>query len=89
MAANTRQVNSILAAARKYGRSLRWLECRFNAETGNYDYTIEVAKRHSGQRGGPLKGYHRYDLANLTPEERATIRKIRTEPGCENNISKN
>lgn len=88
MPKNTRRVQLILAAARKYGRTLRAFTCRFNQETAQFVYTIEVAKRHSGQRGGNTRGYHRYDLENLTPEQRDTIRKIRIEPGCANAISR-
>ena len=81
------RVKSILTAARKYGRTLRRLQCRFNPETKMFDYEILVAKRHSGQRGGRLRGAHIYHLTNLNPESRATLRKIRPEPGCEGEIS--
>jgi hypothetical protein len=85
---NTRRVKEIVARARKYGRSLRRLRATFNADAGDFEYEVWVAKARSGQRGGEIRGSHGYVLINLTPEERAMLRQgIRQEPGCEEEIS--
>ena len=81
------QIERLIRAARKYDRTLRAFNCRYNQKTGLYDYTVVVAKRHSGSRGGHIRGQHVYTLNNLYPIQREAIRGIPAEPGCAQFIS--
>ena len=78
------RIREIVRLCRKYRRSVRAFECRYDPVSEAFIYVLDTARERSGSRGGYLVAAKTYHLVNLDPEQRKRlVRGIGIEPGFE------
>lgn len=75
-AKNNAAIKRICKSFDRYNLGLRGFQCKYDANREAYVYSLLAARKGSGSRGGHWRNRRRWELLNLTPEQRQKIEAL-------------
>jgi len=72
-------LSTVKKSYNKYSLTTRSFICRYDAESGQFRYTLHAARKNSGSRGGGWRNPRCWVWFNLYPDQRAAVNTLPAE----------